>query len=252
MRTEFDKRAQTNIQLYSQLLASGYTIHDVSKVQAAYLLLTQLFAGQVRPDGRPFVCHLVGVGSILAMLESFTSTVIAGLLHSAYTHGDFGMGRGEITSQARAQLRIAVGTEIEQILATYSNYSWNPSTVANWTASASTLDADMRQIVVIRLADTLEDALDHALLLSSKQENPHREIPVENIVKLAEAFGHPRLGNSLRVVFKENEDGVDLTPLRAVHVGSHMVCPSSWREKVLPRLVRFVRAVRHHRTYEQP
>jgi len=83
MRTDFDKRAQTNIQLYSQLLASGYPIQDVSKVQASYRLSTQLFAGQVRHDGRPFVCHLVGVGSVLAMLESSTSTVIAGLLHSA-------------------------------------------------------------------------------------------------------------------------------------------------------------------------
>jgi hypothetical protein len=85
---------------------------------------------------------------------------------------------------------------------------------------------------------------------SSKQENPHREIPVEDVVKLAATFGYSRLGNCLRSALNEGEDGIDLTPLREIHVGSHVVCPSSWREKMLPRLVRFVRAVRHHRTYE--
>src|SRR5438093_12019705 len=98
--TEFEERAQTNIQLYTQLLAAGHSVEDVRRVRAGYSLAAELFAGQLRPEGRPFLCHLVVVASIVAMLETASTIIIAALLHSAYTHGDFGMGRGQITHQA--------------------------------------------------------------------------------------------------------------------------------------------------------
>jgi hypothetical protein len=178
------------------------------------------------------------------MLETPPATIIAGLLHSAYTHGDFGIGRGQVTCQARGRLRAAVGPQIERIVTSYSSHPWNASSVATWAKNVGRLDSDVREIVVIRLADTIEDALDYGLQLSAKTENPHRAISVEKLVDLAEALGYPRLGNSLRRVLQESEDGIDLTLLRESHLGSYVVCPSSWREKMLPRFLRFVRRVR--------
>lgn len=242
--TDFEQRAQSNTQLYGQLLSIGYCMKEVARVRDAYVLAAKLFAGQLRPDGRPFVCHLVGVASILAMLEGAPDTIIAGLLHSAYTHGDFGFGRGQMTRKARDRLRAAFGPQIECLVAVYSRHPWNASTVANWIENAETLDADARQIVVIRLADTIEDALDHGLQLSAKTENPNRAISVESLVILAHALGHPRLGASLRHVLQEEDDAMDLTLLRESQLGSYVVCPSSWREKMLPRFVRLARRIR--------
>ncbi len=97
----FERRAQTNTQLYGQLIAARYGSEEIVAVHRAYTLATKVFAGQLRPEGRPFVCHVVGVASILAMVEAPHATIVGGLLHSAYSHGDFGHGRGHVTRAAR-------------------------------------------------------------------------------------------------------------------------------------------------------
>jgi (p)ppGpp synthase/HD superfamily hydrolase len=237
----FERRAQTNIQLYEQLLSTGYGMQDVGRVRAAYSLATRLFAGQLRPEGRPFVCHLVGVASILAMLKATSATIIAGLLHSAYTHGDFGLGRGRMTRSARARLRAAVGPEVELVVAGYSGHQWTLASVTDWATNVAGLESEMRQIIVIRLADLAEDALDSGLQLSAKAENPHRAIPVDVLAGLADALCYPLLGNSLRRTLVENQEADALAPLRDPHMGSYVVCPSSWREKLLPRLIGLAR-----------
>jgi hypothetical protein len=243
-RTEFEQRSLSNTQLYGQLLAAHYATDDVARVRDAYLLASSLFAAQVRPDGRPFVCHLVGVASLLAMLETAPDTLIAGLLHSAYTHGDFGLGRGQMTRGARERLRAAVGAPAERLVFNYSRHSWNPSTVTEWIGRAGTLDAEERQIVVIRLADTMEDALDFGLHLCAKLENPNRAIPPDSLYDLAIALGYSHLGASLRRVLLAHSSSPDLDRLRETHRGSYTVCPASWREKMLPRFVRLARRIR--------
>ena len=242
--TEFEDRAQTNIRLYGQLLSAGYSMQETSRVHAAYTLAAHLFAGQLRPEGRPFVCHLVGVASILAMLEAPPTTIIAGLLHSAYTQGDFGYGRGQMTRQARDRVRVVVDPQIEQIVAGYSRHSWDAARVSDLATHAGMIDSDLRQIVLIRLADTIEDALDCGLKLSAKSENPNRAVSVDHLVELANALGYSRLGDCLRRVLPDGKSEPDLTPLRASHFGSYVVGPLSWREKLLPRLRRYVQGVR--------
>src|SRR4029453_3473264 len=87
-------RAQTNIQLYRQLLAARHAVAQVQQVRDAYALAARLFAAQLRPEGRRFVCHLVGAASLLAQQETAFPIVLAGPLHSAYPHGAFGGGPG--------------------------------------------------------------------------------------------------------------------------------------------------------------
>jgi (p)ppGpp synthase/HD superfamily hydrolase len=242
--TSFERRAQSNTQLYGQLLGAGRALNEVKSVRDAYVLAAKLFAGQLRPDGRPFVCHLVGVASILALLDATHHTVITGLLHSAYTHGDFGSGRGQTTGKAHERLRAAVGPEVERLVSVYATRPWNPSTVTAWTQNVGTLDADTRQIVLIRLADTLEDALDHGLQLSAKMENPNRAISPDALATLANMLGYAELGISLRNVLQAGEDTIGLNLLRQGDSGSYMVCPASWRERLIPRFVRLARRLR--------
>jgi (p)ppGpp synthase/HD superfamily hydrolase len=242
--TEFDARAQTNLQLYAQLLDAGHAAPEVGTVRDAYTVAAQLFAGQLRPEGRPFICHVVGVASVLAMVDAPLPMVIAGLLHSAYTHGDFGMGRGEINRAARTRLRAAVGAQIEALAAGYSSLSWDASTVAHYIADAGTLTDDVRQVIVIRLANAIEDALDEGLQLSRKTENPHREIAVDDLARLAAVVGHLRLASALRSALDPGRHATDFAALRESRTGSYLVCPSSWRERMLPRFVRLGRRLR--------
>ena len=244
---DYRRRAQTNIQLYQQLHAVGYGGEDIGRVREAYGLATKLFASQLRPEGRPFVCHLVGAASILAMLGSRRGTTIAGLLHSAYSHGDFGQGRGQVTSGAQDAIRAAVGPEVERLLACYARHPWNRTTAENWLGNVTQLDPDMRQVALIRLADVLEDALDQGLQRSSKVFNPNRDVPMADLVRLADAVGCPEIGAALRAVHDAPENETDLEAMRDLHVGSYVVCPPSWREKILPRLLRLLRRVRADR-----
>lgn len=241
---EVERRAQTNLQLYGQLLAAGSGMQELIAVRDAYALAAKLFAGQLRPEGRPFVCHVVGVASLLAMFDAPPTTIVAGLLHSAYSHGDFGYGKGRVTADAHNRVRAVVGDAIERVVADYAHQRWNASVVADWIANPGRVAAEERRIVMIRLADTLEDALDHGLQLSAKQENPNRDIAAESLVRVATALGFPALETALRRALEPPGDGTDLSGLRERYAGSHMVCPESWREKMLPRLVRRVRRVR--------
>ena len=122
------------------------------------------------------------------------------------------------------------------MLACYARHSWNRVTVGSWAANATALDADVRQVAIVRLADNIEDALDHGLQLSGKGTNPARRIPTGNLMGLAEGLGFPTLGTALQMLLDHVDDNQDLAALSNPHAGSYLVCPPSWREKLLPRV----------------
>ena len=57
--------AQTNLQLYNQIYDAGWSAADLAAARTVYELDVQLFAGRFRPNGKPFVAHLVGVASLV-------------------------------------------------------------------------------------------------------------------------------------------------------------------------------------------
>src|SRR5436305_670605 len=73
--------AQTNLQLYNQLLRHGLPRDRLVVVHRAYELLTRLYAGYYQGDGKPFVAHGVGVASILDTLDQPAEFVALGLVH---------------------------------------------------------------------------------------------------------------------------------------------------------------------------
>src|ERR1700676_5647271 len=95
--------AQTNIQLFNQLHRKGYSESDLARVSAAYAFAARVFTGCFRPSGKVFLAHLVGTGSILAELHRPIATIAAGLLHSVYTHGEFGDGARGLSEGKREE-----------------------------------------------------------------------------------------------------------------------------------------------------
>ena len=101
--------AQTNLQLYNQLRARGWSPAELGLLHRAYELTVSLYSGYFQNDGKPFVAHTVGVASILGHLERPAELVAAGLLHNVYTNGDFGDGRVYSARTARRRPRAASG-----------------------------------------------------------------------------------------------------------------------------------------------
>ena len=152
--------AQTNLQLYNQLTSLGWDEPALVLVRDAYGLASQLFSGQVRPTGKTFISHLVGTASVLASVGEHPTVVAAGLLHAAYAEGEFGDGSRGFSPHKRRTLVEAAGTYVECLVAVYTHLPWHPSLLAGLAAN---LDAEPREVVLIRLANEVDDWADGGL-----------------------------------------------------------------------------------------
>lgn len=231
VRPEFAHRAQTNIQLFNQLIGLGFSTADLAAAHRSYTVAAGIFAGQVRPEGRPFTCHLVGVASILADLGQPIVVICAGLLHSAYTHGDFGAGPGYVNKSSRRTIRRSVDPEVHEIIDAYARQAWNTLTIRSWITAAKPISDLLRMIITIRLANAVEDALDCGHQYSGKGEKHSRDIPRDEIISLAQTIESPRLTDALRHADEYEGTGEYFQQLRENRAGSEVLAPMSYRRR---------------------
>jgi (p)ppGpp synthase/HD superfamily hydrolase len=244
--------AQTNLQLYSQLRAAGASNEDLQRVRAGYDLAMRLFTASFRGSGKPLLAHLVGTASILAAAGQSVDIVTAGLLHAAYALGDFGDGRLGMTDAKRARVRQAVGASVEDLVARYTAFDWNRNTIPRIRERVETLSPIERQVLVIRLANELEDHLDYGVLYCGNGEKRREYIrsPLNQSVDMARALGHTQLAAELDRAFRETVSTELPLALRNPHDYTFVQPPASHspRPKVAvrryldhrPRLARLV------------
>ncbi len=195
--------AQTNLRLYRQLHDAGYTNAQLLWVRDSYELATALFAGQLRGSGKPFVAHLVGTASILASVDAPPVAVVAGLLHAAYEQGDFGLARWR---HRRERVRTVIGEPAESLAWRYLEMPWAPSEIDRLRAGAARLNETDRLVVLMRLANELDDNLDLAMLHCHAEKDAFRDCR-DGLVALAHSFGAPVLANALLATYREASDG---------------------------------------------
>ena len=197
--------AQTNLQLYRQLAAKGYPDDTIGVVADAYEFGLRLFPGTYRGSGKPFLAHLVGTASVLASLCTRTPVVATGLLHAAYTHGEFGNGWRGMSRAKRAEVRRAVGEEVEDLIARYTQLRWDRLTIPEIRARLDTMTSVERDVLLVRLANELEDHLDLGILYLADRERrrEYMQADLPAAIEMAERLGVPSLAKSLAETFKE-------------------------------------------------
>ena len=239
---------QTNLQLYAQLVDLGYSDADLATVARSYELSMALFPGTYRASGKPFLAHLVGTAGIIATLRARAPVVATGLLHAAYTHGEFGNGWLGVSNAKRARVRAAVGPEIEDLVARYTALRWAPATIPAIRARLDAMTGLERDVLLVRLANELEDHLDLGILYPGDVPRRLRfmreDLPAA--VEMAERLGYPELAESLTAAFDQIERAAISPALRrteaesfrlplASHrlrlrvVVSHLIARSPWR-----------------------
>ena len=237
--------AQTNLQLYAQLADLAYPEGDLAMVARCYELSMTLFPGTYRASGKPFLAHLVGTASIVAALRARAPVVV---LHATYTHGEFGNGWRGVSDAKRTRVRAAVGPEIEDLVARYTAFRWARATIPAIRAQVDAMTALERDVLLIRLANELEDHLDLGILYSGDAPRRLRfmreDLPVA--VEMARRLGHPELAENLTAAFDQIERAAISPALRrteaesfrlpfASHrlrlrvVVSHLIARSPWR-----------------------
>ena len=240
--------AQTNIQLYKQLGDLGYTHADIVLVHRGYGLAMQLFTGLFRGSGRPFLAHLIGTASVLAVARAPIEVVTAGLLHSAYSHGEFGnYWRGPAVAKRR-RMREAVGEEVEALVFGYTRLPWTVETIGALAGRAAAWTPEERQVLLVRLANEVDDHQDLGLLYVAGAERRRAFIgtALNQCVGMAEQLDHPALALELARVLHETLTATVPSTLRGATDDSFLLAPAShtWRPGVVSRwaLARMSRA----------
>jgi (p)ppGpp synthase/HD superfamily hydrolase len=197
--------AQTNLQLYKQLRRAGAGDADLALVRAGYDLAMHLCPASFRGSGKPLLAHLVGTASILASIGQSARVVTAGLLHAAYVFGDFGDGKAGMSWARRERLRQAVGKEVEELVARYTQFDWNRHTIPGIRDRVESLTPIERDVLVIRLANELEDHLDFGVLYCGNGEKRREYIrsPLNQSVDMARKLGLTELAAELDAAFND-------------------------------------------------
>jgi (p)ppGpp synthase/HD superfamily hydrolase len=197
--------AQTNIQLVNQLRDEGYSAAEILPVIMSYETAIRLFTGLFRACGKTFIAHLVGTASILGRLRASSSVVAAGLLHAAYASGDFADAKSGTTESRRDWVRSRVGTEVEEYVSRYAALKWTRDTAPPIWLEIDNLESIDRDVLLIRLANELEEFLDFGILYSGEEKRrQYVDGYLEKLmVQMAERLGYPALAMEIDKAFAE-------------------------------------------------
>lgn len=223
--TSLPQFAQTNIQLFRQMQRAGYPSEEVAAICRAYHLMTRLFSGYFRGSGRPMTEHMVGTASVLAELRAPVDVIAAGILHAVYHHGRFRPAGVPNPESRRRPVRAVIGVDAEIILDRYSRFIWLGSTVEKVRKDFESFDAVSRCVLLIRLADKLEELIDGEILYS---RNPQRSVDLFGAthdveVELAERLGYPQLSHWYREAGQELNGQVVPPELRGSEDFTHLI-----------------------------
>jgi (p)ppGpp synthase/HD superfamily hydrolase len=197
--------AQTNLQLYAQLQTAGWDEDSIALLGRAYELALSTCGTLVRPNGKPFLCHLVGTASIVSSWRAPGEEVVCGLVHSVYTHGVFADVRPGPSDGKRAQVRTAIGEACEALVYSYTQLTWNAATVAERVDRVESLTRAERSAVRVRLANELEDHLDLGVRYARKSKALDED---DGVLLLAERLVGAAFAGELAAALAANASAV--------------------------------------------
>jgi (p)ppGpp synthase/HD superfamily hydrolase len=191
--------AQTNIQLYKQLISEGYSLPDIKRVRDTYQLAATLSSGQFRGCGKTFIAHLVGVASVLAFLRKPVEQIQAGLLHSVYTFGDFGGLPHGFTEKKRDRLRAVVGPEVEKLVHAFHQFKWDEEDIGKVQRQDPRESGGLEcSVIVMRLAHEIEEHSDWSFLFDNKFDKIEVLRRMSMITEIAERMQEIQLAEYAR------------------------------------------------------
>jgi hypothetical protein len=159
MRDHFIHPAQTNLELYAQAIASGYSRAEGRTLADAYQFALRQVFPLARGSGKPFIAHLVGTASLVMASDCPRDWVIGALLHALYQRRvPF---QGDLPpEERRASLADRFGDRVDDLVHRYTVFE--AADLRGLAAGSAEADAD---VLTLRLADELEDVSGHALAL---------------------------------------------------------------------------------------
>jgi (p)ppGpp synthase/HD superfamily hydrolase len=201
--------AQNYPQLMNQALAAKYTVSDLVLLRDAFLFAQEMANGYYRAQAIPLLNHLVTTASIAMAEKADSELVVVALLHAAHVMHHFdGPGQEHDSLDRRALLRTRFGERIETMLWNYEHMRWwSRDSVIEYFNHASDLNQESRDLLMIRLANELDDHLDGAMEYSFKGRKDERSgTMIQLYQKLAERLEFNVISSCL---VEEMKNGID-------------------------------------------
>lgn len=151
--------AQTNLQLYMQMMEEGYAEEEIRTINKAYLFTINKVHLMYRGSGKPFICHLVGTASLMAACKQPIEVILAALMHALYQNRVPFEGHKDIEKR-REIIKDKFGTESDRLIYEYTEFEMTGIKDIN----PMQVKAD-KHVLLMRIADELEDIVDYGLCL---------------------------------------------------------------------------------------
>ena len=231
--------SQTIVQLYRQLLGQEFTAAEIQRVAAMYHYMMELCGNRFRASGKPFMDHLVGVASIAAHYRHDIVLVVAALAHSVYDEADFGSFWPKITRRNKRELRRELGHDVDTLTRLYSEFEWKPQTVATIPQRLASMTGTERDVVFLRVANELEEAINLDLLFYENVRRQKKLALLNACSDIADGLGYPAMAREVReayvVLVHADVAGMPVPE----HAYSFIVTPRSDRKRLSPLLGRY-------------
>jgi GT2 family glycosyltransferase len=240
--------AQTILQLYNQVQALGYRDEDLRKLRTAYEFATKVLGTCFRGTGKPFVSHLAGTASVLAAHGAPFSMVVAGLLPATYTHGVIAGERITPTPSVRAYLSDTFGEHVSKLVEAYVSVEAFGSSVANQDLDIDTLALTTAKVLLIRIANDIDEFLDLGNRYCSKEcLSIHLRAPA--LATMAAKLGFESLVSELAEADRQAQSLTASSVLRSEKDGSYYIEPVTLRppsrvRRLARSVVRVARSLR--------
>jgi len=155
--------------LVRQCLAQGHSRKEIAELNRVFDVAAELHGGSFRGSKKTFQEHVVRVASVLVVHGAPFDLVKASLLHAAYMPNTSSGRHLAPTERNRALLRELVGRKVEAIVHAYAAASAaGPADRQGPPPVIEELPIVSAQASVVRIANDIEDLLDHAALLERK------------------------------------------------------------------------------------
>lgn len=225
---------QTNLQLYGLMQDRGYGEDALDAANRAYLLVARQTCGILRGSGKPFSCHLVGTAGLLVHEGQPAELVTAGLLHAAYQNRVPFLGQIAIEPRRR-YIREHFGGDVEDLVQDYHHFE-----IVRLDQFSDQELAERRSAVMIRIADELEDMIDHGVAMhgradddasvggSAASRRAQKAALAEHYLRAARVVGAPFIEQQLRHWLRQTAEVQWPPSLRTGEYSSYPVGQPIW------------------------
>lgn len=191
--------AQTYPQLINQALSAGWEGESLLALRHTHEFAADAVNGMYRASGARFLDHLTRTASIVLAQGSALPIVLAAHLHAnEILHMFPGSRTRPPTWIRRKRVRELIGEEAETLTHAYPQVPWtSPAAIEAHRAGLGAASTMQRNLILLRLANELEDYLDDATLFSRERELEAALVHGEATAGLARALGHGQLADEL-------------------------------------------------------